>query len=1151
MKENQLKLTAFANRIREAGNSTLQVTGLTSELFGLLFNEGVGSTEVDRAQLEPNLFLFNTEEEASDFYYRFKDKIPCLEYFPNLERDIYSSIIQNDYDFEKRLSIVSKISQKHGSINIVATYCGAKVFLPSEEFFNSTGFKIKVDEIYELDEISQKLVSLGYRRAFSVDEPGTFAIKGEIFDLHPINGQPVRINFFDTIVETINRVDPDTLMSIKNSELNHVEISKSGQSIISEENNLYFKNKFPRPNLSQKDMFEQRKRIFESLTEGNTFENFQLYTSYFFEKPTTLLHWCSEFKTFFFNRSDIIKDFELYIEDLASQREEYLNYNEAFIPAPDEIFSTSIDQRNYINISEFNNEFEKENISEIPLNIKLLAADSIHGGDLKDKIKNVVLKITDYTSRGYIIFLISENDSKKKEIHDYFKFFTDEKIQYLVTLPYSISQSYIYESEKIIFLSDNEFFTNRKTSRAHKKKTIKQDYDLFAEQLSTLNKDDYVIHKLHGVGKYLGVETLTLGGSTSDYLVIEYKDSDKVYVPVYKLDLVQKYATADTKATIADLKKNKFEQAKAKARDAVKKLAFSLIELQARRELKRGYAFNPPDQDFNDFSLSFPFSETPDQEKAIDSVIDDMTSEKPMDRLVCGDVGFGKTEVAMRAAYKAVLDGKQVAMLVPTTILAYQHYNSFKQRFKNFAVEIESVSRLRSPKETKTIQEKLIEGKVDILIGTHKILSDKFKYKDLGLLVIDEEQRFGVGHKEKLKLIKENVDTLTMTATPIPRTLQLSFLGLKQLSLIKTPPPRRQSIRTYVIKEDQNTLRTAIQKELARNGQVYIVHNKVSDIEIFTGKIRELAPKARIVYAHGQLPERELEKRIAAFYKHDFDILVSTTIIESGIDIPNANTMIIDRADTFGLSQLHQLRGRIGRSNRKAYAYFVIPKFKKLSEVSRKRLKALQNFADLGSGFSISSSDLEIRGAGDILGPEQSGHINNIGLELYMELLNDAIQDIKGTPSKLIKYVDVQTNFEAYIPESYISNSSIRLKFYKLLASSTESEDLERHVESLIDQYGKLPEELLNLVLVMKSKIILIDLGVEAVKVQSKTVTLKFSHVLVDADTQLRDKIISFFTQRPKIYKINPDYSINCLFKDKITVNDYYEFVKYLKSQFE
>lgn len=1149
MTRSTIQELSLTKRLNTISTNRFKISGISSELFGLLFSENVFFSKFLPKE-ESRIIIFNNENEASQFFYCYKDSIEDLVYFPNLERDLYSSIIQNDQDFDQRISIISRLARGE-RLEIVTTYSAASLKLPPKKFFEGSGLILETDEIYDIQELATQLVGLGFKRSFSIEEPGSFSIKGEIFDLHPTDGNPVRINFFDTIIETINEVDPDTLITKKNSSLKKIVLSKTSNSFFSEENILYFKNKYPRATLNEKELFEQRKRIFESLNDGYSFENFQLYTDYFFDTTSSLFDWVNT-TPIVLNRSETIKDFELYLEAQRESRDEYLQFNSSFVPEPEEVFDASVKLESFLDISEHDNSFDDEEIETLPIKVKNFSQLDYNSSELKDKIKRKIKEINSLKKEGFNIFIATENDSKLKEINDYFDFFNEDTTLRLPTINYSLNESYIYFSERLAIISDNEFFTDKKSSsQKRSKKNLNTDYDLFAEQLATLVNGDYVIHKVHGIGKYLGVETLTLGGSTSDYLVIEYKDNDKVYVPVYKLDLVQKYATSTTKATLADLKKNKFEQAKSKARESVKKLAFSLIELQAKRKMQKGFAFSEPEQEYNDFSFSFPYSETIDQEKAINAVIDDMTSDKPMDRLVCGDVGFGKTEVAMRAAFKAVIDGKQVAMLVPTTILAFQHFNSFKQRYKNFPVNIESISRLRSTKEVRDIQQRLEDGKIDILIGTHKILSDSFKFKDLGLLIIDEEQRFGVGHKEKMRLLKENVDTLTMTATPIPRTLQLSFLGIKELSLIKTPPPRRQSIKTFVIKEDQNTLRTAIEKELSRNGQIYIVHNKVSDIEIFTGKIRELAPKARIVYAHGQLPERELEKRIAAFYKHEYDILISTTIIESGIDIPNANTMIIDRADTFGLSQLHQLRGRIGRSNRRAYAYFVIPKFKKLSDVSAKRLKALQTFAELGSGFSISSSDLEIRGAGDVLGPEQSGHINNIGLELYMELLNDAINELKGTPEKLVEHVDVHTNFNAYIPEDYITSSSARLRYYKQLAGVTDIEQLESQVEAIIDQFGKLPEEFLSLVLIMKSKTILRKLGIEYVKVQTKSIVLKFSQILIDNDGQLRDKIISFFTQRPKIYKINPDYSINCAFKDKITINDYYDFIKHLKDQLE
>ncbi|MEX0797871.1 MAG: DEAD/DEAH box helicase [Bacteriovoracaceae bacterium] len=520
-----------------------------------------------------------------------------------------------------------------------------------------------------------------------------------------------------------------------------------------------------------------------------------------------------------------------------------------------------------------------------------------------------------------------------------------------------------------------------------------------------------------------------------------------------------------------------------------------------------------------------------------------------MDRLICGDVGFGKTEIAMRAAFKAVLDHKQTAILVPTTVLAFQHYNTMTERFKDFAVNIEFVSRFKSAKQTSDIFQRLREGKIDILIGTHKILSEKAVFHDLGLLIVDEEQRFGVGHKEKLKSLKENIDCLTMTATPIPRTLQMSFLGIKDLSLIQTAPPKRRSIKTYLIKEDPSTIQKAIQKELKRGGQVFIVHNKVKDIEEYTHKIKQLAPEAKTIFAHGQMPEKELEKRITSFYEHKQDVLVSTTIIESGIDIPSANTMIIDRADTYGLSQLHQLRGRIGRSDKKAYAYFVIPHNRTLSAVAVKRLKALQTYAEMGAGFSLATSDLEIRGSGDILGGEQSGHIANIGLELYMELLQEAIAELKHEKTERKKPVEIQTPFHAVIPNDYISDTGLRLKYYKRLSNASTLESLQLIIDEMNDIYGLSPQSAANLFVILESRIHFAKALASSIKVNSKQIIISFDQQEVEQNVQARNKIIDFFMQRPKVYKLNADFSANCRFKDSVSPDTLLEFSKYIAQQ--
>ncbi|MCK6595934.1 MAG: transcription-repair coupling factor, partial [Bacteriovoracaceae bacterium] len=711
---------------------------------------------------------------------------------------------------------------------------------------------------------------------------------------------------------------------------------------------------------------------------------------------------------------------------------------------------------------------------------------------------------------------------------------------------YRMDDGFWYEPEKTIVISDADLFAAKK-NKTQKKKSI--DVDLFAEQLATLKIGDYVIHSEYGVGEYLGLESLEIGGEKSDFLILKYSENDKVYVPVYKLNLIQKHADSHAGLKVDSLRTNKFTALKARAKISVKQLAFDLLKLQAERQMSQAYAFSEPDHLYKEFELAFPFDETPDQTKAIEAVLENMQKPVPMDHLVCGDVGFGKTEVAMRAAFKAVEDKKQVALLVPTTILALQHYNSFVKRFKDFPIKIEFVSRFKTAKESKEIFNRTEAGHVDILIGTHKLLSDGLRFKDLGLVIVDEEQRFGVGHKEKLKLLKSSVDFLTLTATPIPRTLQMAFLGLRELSLIKTAPPKRQSIKTYIIKEDEYTLQMAIKKELQRGGQVFIVHNKVNDMEQFVANIRDLVPEAKIVYAHGQMSEKELEDRVSAFYNGDYQILIATTIIESGIDIPNANTMIIDRADTFGLAQLHQLRGRIGRSDKKAYAYFVIPRFKDISGIAQKRLHALQTYADMGSGFNIANVDLEIRGAGDILGASQSGHIEAIGLELYMELLKEAIQEIRGERKIIKKDIEIQTPFPAFIPNHYIKDSMDRLKNYKRISNCETLGQLEALREEFEDIFGVFPEEIHNLFTLLEVRIHLQTIGLKSLSVAGNNLILKFDKSVFETHTELRDKVVQYFLSRPKVYQFTPDFKVIYSHKDLIRQSDLIRLSKEIAEQ--
>ncbi len=1132
-------------------NNHLQINGFNANQWALIFKQNLKNEN----DFKKNLFLFNTEHEAESFFEQIKIEKNTY-YFSELGADPYSSMIPSEYNLVKRLSIILNILKNPDSCNIVSTYASAHLWLPSRKFFESKEFCIEVSDIISPEELSKKLLALGLKRMPTTEEPGTYSNKGEIFDIYPIDHKPIRIIYFDDMIEEIFEIDEDTLITKRDKPLEKVNIGKTQFSFLTKEYINEFRSQLPRPNLQDREKFLYREQILKKLSKNEFFDDYPLFLKYFFNEPTCLFDYTNHFNIQIFNSHDTEDGYLHFKQNLTEQYEIYdRNIGDIIKPAPDNIYNFNINTSElnplYINSLKVSYNLDESFENEVNIN-KTEISDLLKKYSKQDlpKTKKLIQLIAEFKLKKIPIILYYSSDTSRKEIEYNLNTYSDshELSAYLNFINDTLDSGFYYETEGILILSENDFFEKKTKKAKRQKNNINQD--VFAEQLATLAIGDYVIHKDHGLGKYLGVETLELSGSTSDFIVIEYKDSDKVYVPVYKLSLVQKHATSDHKLTVANLKTKKFDQAKEKARNAVKKLAFDLLELQAKRKLKKGFVYSEPDHLYQEFSLNFKFQETPDQLDAIESVIEDMTSEKPMDRLVCGDVGFGKTEVAMRAAFKAVEDKKQVAILVPTTVLTFQHFNSFIERFKNFPINIEYVSRFKTTKQVNEILQKVASGGVDILIGTHKILSSKVKFKDLGLLIIDEEQRFGVGHKEKLKLLKENLDTLTLTATPIPRTLQMSFLGIKDLSVIKTPPPRRQSIKSYIIKEDPHTLKLAIEKELSRGGQVFIVHNRVHDIELFTENIRKLVPSARIIFAHGQLPERDLEKRISEFYNYKYDILISTTIIESGIDIPRANTMIVDRADTYGLSQLHQLRGRIGRSDKKAYAYFIIPDNKSLSEVAGKRLRALQTYADLGSGFSLATSDLEIRGSGDILGPEQSGHIGTIGLELYMELLEECIRELKGQSFSPKKDIEIITPFNSYIPNSYMDNSGLRLKFYKRISSANDENTLKEIEYELIDQYGKLPDEVQNLLYVIKARLNLSGLGISAVKVKSQSILLSFASDFLDQNTQLKDKIINFFMQRPKIYKINPDYSINCQFKDKINVMTFLDFTKHISDQF-
>ena len=625
----------------------------------------------------------------------------------------------------------------------------------------------------------------------------------------------------------------------------------------------------------------------------------------------------------------------------------------------------------------------------------------------------------------------------------------------------SLHRGFEYPQIKLVIISDSDIFGAEK-----KKKRKKKEYEgTKINSFTDLNIGDYVVHENHGIGKYLGIEKIVVDKVTKDYMKIQYADGGILYILATGLDVIQKHSGGDAKKPkLNKLNSPEWKHTKQRVRSAVRDVAKDLIELYAKRQEKQGYQFQPDTVWQQEFEEMFPYEETDDQLSAIEATKKDMESTKIMDRLICGDVGYGKTEIAIRAAFKAVADGKQVVLLVPTTILAQQHYNTFLQRMMDFPISIDMMSRFRTAAETKKIKERLKAGTLDIVIGTHKVLGKDIVYKNLGLLIVDEEQRFGVTHKEKIKTLKENIDVLTLTATPIPRTLHMSLIGIRDMSVLEEPPVDRHPIQTYVLEHNEEIIREAIHRELARGGQVYYVYNRVNGIDEVANMVAKLVPEANVAFAHGQMKERELENIMFDFINGEIDVLVSTTIIETGLDISNANTMIIDDADRLGLSQLYQLRGRVGRSNRTSYAFLMYKRDKMLKEVAEKRLQAIKEFTELGSGFKIAMKDLEIRGAGNLLGAEQSGHMESVGYDLYCKMLNEAVKSMKGEVAEEENFeTSIDMDIDAYIPSTYITNEYQKLDMYKRIAQIRTEEEFLDLQEELMDRFGELPSSVNNL----------------------------------------------------------------------------------------
>jgi len=1038
---------------------------------------------------------------------------------------------------------------KHIILPWELAYC----LLPPLEYFRKKVQTFKRGESIPQDQLQKVFLEYGYNTGVVGNlEPTQFAFRGDVCDFHTQSGKIYRLNFFDDVIESIHEIDAETNRTIKNAPLREISFIFTWRHFTQGTWVNTLRENLPVPTPRFKEKFKKRKEFFDALNKGEGNIDFY-HLALLFEKCQTLLQQINPTSAhlIFVGSENALPTtaslLSLWEHNFETQKENDLSG--LFLPEFQHLFTSKLTLPNFGIFLDHGN--SKNSLGHwIPISEFLKQLTKNEGARLSRlELLTRWMKQNAYSIQN--ITFIFQNEEEKQHLNvlleSRWKFLDQfEQISRQWCLSSIGSSSFDQLSETLLLWARDFIYTATKNT-----KVKNRHVDLFAEHLSTLREGDFVVHQTFGIGKFVQLQNMTVSGQNSDFIVLKYLGDDKVYVPVYKMNLLEKYADAESTATLSDLRSKKFELERQRAKNSVKKLAFDLLRLEAERKSHIGFAFSAPDEYFEEFESSFPFTETPDQAQAISDVTTDMCKPSPMDRLICGDVGFGKTEVAMRAAFKAILDKKQVVVLVPTTILCLQHFNNFKKRMGQFGVQVEQLSRLITPKQAKETLERLANGKCDLVIATHKILSKSVSFFDLGLVIVDEEHRFGVGDKEKLKLLRANIDFLTLTATPIPRTLQMSFLGIKPLSLIQTPPPERQSIQTQLIREDWDTIRHAIKKEFDRGGQVFYIYNRVMDIELMAQKIREAAPTAKLVIAHGQLNERDLEKRIHAFYNREFDILLATTIVESGLDIPTANTMIIHDAQKYGLAQLHQLRGRIGRSNHKAYCYFVIPEKHQLTDLSSKRLDALQKYCDIGAGFALANSDLEIRGAGELLGGEQSGHIQNIGLELYLSLLEEAMAEIKGEKQEVHIHLDVQLGLSCYIPQSYIQDEGARIKFYKKLANSNDLEVLKQITDELVDIYGPLPEFVSNLLLTLKIRLTLRPLGLKSLSQVKMRLHLKFELSALEQNPKLSQTLIQYFMAKPKQFKFVTPTQVDYFSSIPLTPEVVLDFCQNLRDQFQ
>lgn len=1011
------------NRTKE--NGMIQISGcVNTQKIHLLSGIGSGCGY--------KLVVFSNEEKAKKAYEEYLLFGEETYLYPARDLLFYYADIKGKTLTNRRMEVLRAIAEKKKEepVTVITTMDAFLDGIISPDEIQKNRIHITGEDTVDLTKLEQDLTALGYERESQIEAPGQFAVRGGIIDVFPLAEEmPVRIELWGDEIDSIRMFDAKSQRSIEN--ISEITIYPASENCFGNNGLVSFLKYFPE---NETLLFYDEPHRLQETAETVEAE----YTESLKNRADAGMKEEGEEELRVFQTKDII-----------SEMNRYSGIGLTTLESKCGLFKVrSVYTVQAKGVNPYNNSFE------------LLTRD------LKRLKRN-----------GYRVVLLSGSRTRAKrlaeDLRDYdLSSFYSEDMQREVK-PGEIMAAYGYASEgyeypmlKFVVISESDIFGRKKKKKKRKKYEGQRIQD-FAE----LKPGDYVVHENHGIGVYKGIEKIEVEKIVKDYMKIVYAEGGVLYIPVAQMDLIQKYAGADAKKPrLNKLGTIQWGKTKSQVKKAVQIVAKDLVELYAVRQQSEGFVYGPDTVWQKEFEEMFPFEETDDQLQAIEDTKHDMESKKIMDRLICGDVGYGKTEIAIRAAFKAVHEGKQVVCLVPTTILAQQHYNTFVQRLKEFPVRIDLLCRFRSAAEQKKTIEDTKKGFVDILVGTHRVLSKDVVFKDLGLLIIDEEQRFGVTHKEKIKKLKENIDVLTLTATPIPRTLHMSLIGIRDMSVLEEAPNERMPIQTYVMEYNDEMVREAITRELARDGQVYYVYNRVNDIADVAGRIQSLVPDANVAFAHGQMKERELEDIMYDFINGDIDVLVSTTIIETGLDIPNANTMIIQDADRFGLSQLYQLRGRVGRSNRMAYAFLLYQRDKLLKEVAEKRLSAIREFTDLGSGIKIAMRDLEIRGAGNLLGEAQSGHMEAVGYDLYCKMLNEAVRQLKGGPEAETFTTLIDLNVDAYIPEYYIKNEYQKLDIYKRIAAIESEEELEDMTEELIDRFGDIPKKVQQLLVIASLK---------------------------------------------------------------------------------